>query len=210
MRRTILAVASIAILSACSPASPPADAPGPAAGGLFPDLTRAAYRAEGRIMREGQSLPVVTIRDGANFRMEISADGGQTVIIRNGLTGETYSVITAGGRTVAMRLTDPISDPGADWQAEAAAAATRTGDCNGAGLSGAEWTRTDDAGAVSTACVTQDGILLRATANGQTTWETTSVQPGPQSPDLFALPPGVQVMDLNNLRGIAEAARGGQ
>lgn len=210
MRRTVLTLGLIAFVTACNPSAPQSEAPNAGASGLFPDLSRAAYRAEGRIVREGQSVPVVTIRDGANFRMEISADQGQTVMIRNGQTGETYSVITAGGRTMAMRMTDPVGDPSADWDATAVAEATRVGECSGAGLTGVEWSRTDEDGTVNTACVTQDGILLRAAANGQPVWETTSVQPGPQSPDLFMLPPGVQVVDLNNLQGMADAIRGGQ
>ncbi|MBY0564942.1 MAG: hypothetical protein K2P58_12240 [Hyphomonadaceae bacterium] len=209
MRRFALILGSIAILAACSPSAPTAEAP--AAGAAFPDLGQAAYRAEGRIMREGQSVPIVMIRDGANFRMEISIDQGQTVIIRNGQTGESYSIVNAAGRTMALRMSnDAISDPNAGWDAADTATMTNTGNCSGAGLSGTEWTRTDADGAVSTGCVTQNGILLRATKNGETVWETTSVQAGPQSPDLFQLPPGVQVMDMNNIRGMAEAMRGGQ
>jgi hypothetical protein len=47
--------------------------------------------------------------------------------------------------------------------------------------------------------VTDDGIILRATDDERVVWETTSVQRGPQSADLFVLPPGTQVMDLGNM-----------
>jgi len=81
-----------------------------------------------------------------------------------------------------------------------------------AGENGAEWTREEN-GAPQTACVTSDGIILRATEGGQTVWETTSVQRGPQSADLFTLPAGVQVIDLNNLGSAIEnlaRSQGGQ
>jgi hypothetical protein len=99
-------------------------------------------------------------------------------------------------------------NPAEQWSADMASTATRTGSCSVAGESGSEWTRTVDE-EVNTACVTDDGIILRATENGQTTWETTSVQRGPQSADLFVLPPGVQVMDMSAIAGAAAAAATG-
>ncbi|MBN8605516.1 MAG: hypothetical protein J0L81_01220 [Caulobacterales bacterium] len=211
MRALIMAVVSACALGACNPSTPAGSEAGSAAdasGGLFPNLTSASFRAEATISHEnGASIPVVMIRDGQKLRMEINAPQGQSTIITNGETQESFVISTAAGRTMAMRMDLSDSDnqdPTADWQGDMATA-TRTGSCSVAGENGAEWTR-DENGTPHTACVTQDGIILRAREGDRTVWETTSVQRGPQSADLFVLPPGVQVMDLGNMGAAMEDA----
>lgn len=212
MRTVALAIVSVLLLSACNQSAPAGGDAETAGSELFPNLTDAAYRAEGQIMRDGQTLPVVMIRDGNKLRMEVGTPQGQSVIISNGETGESLIIATAAGRTFAMRADgEQFQDPAQDWQGDIATSATRTGACSRAGESGAEWTRTEEGG-TNVACVTNDGIILLAQHNGQVVWQTDSVQRGPQSADLFTLPPGVQVMDLNNISGVAaaiERARGG-
>lgn len=212
MRTVAIAIVSALALSACNQSAPAGGGDQRASDDLFPNLSDAAYRAEGQIMRDGRSLPMVMIRDGAKLRMEVGTPEGRSVIITNGETGESLIIATAAGRTFAMRASDDhINDPAQDWQGEIAARATRTGTCSQAGESGSEWTRTEEGG-TSTACVTSDGIILLAQKDGQVVWQTTSVERGPQAADLFTLPPGVQVMDLNNIPGLANAlerARGG-
>lgn len=206
MRAALLALISACALAACNP-SAPAGGDAASSGGLFPNLTTASYRAEATIAQEnGQTIPVVMIRDGQKLRMEISADQGQSTIITNGETGESFVISTAAGRTMAMRMdmSTDNQDPTADWQGDMATA-TLTGSCAIAGETGAEWTR-DENGTPHTACVTQDGIILRAREGDRTVWETTNVQRGPQSADLFTLPPGVQVMDLGNMGAAMEDA----
>lgn len=202
MRRTALVLTAIAALAACNPSAPTA----PAGGGLFPNLSGSAYRAEALLTDEdGQTSPMVMIRDGAKLRMEFSSPQGQMTIVSNG--PDSFMISQQGGRTIAMRAgadAQQAQDPSQVWQAELAATATRTGSCSGAGMSGSEWTSGMD-GVARTACVTDNGIILRAAENGRTTWETTSVQVGPQDPNLFVLPPGVQVMDLGNIPGMVEA-----
>ncbi len=205
MRRVILAVVSVCALAACNPAAPAgesADA-GAAGGGLFPDVSHAAYRAEATISSaQHGSAPVVMIRDGNNIRMEFSSGDSPSTFISNGTTGESYVITSAGGRTMAIRATgmsDGLSDPTANWQGELAQNSTRTGSCSVAGENGAEWSKTTEADGTDTVCVTEDGIILRATDDGAVVWETTSVQRGPQSADLFTLPPGVRAMDLGNM-----------
>lgn len=209
MRALILAMVAACTLAACNPSTPAGEAgsAADAGGGLFPNLTSASYRAEATIMHENGSIPVVMIRDGQKVRMEITAPEGQSTIITNGETQESFVISTAAGRTMAMRMDLSDSgdrDPTADWQGDMAAA-TRTGSCSVAGENGAEWTR-DENGTPHTACVTQDGIILRAREGDRTVWETTSVQRGPQSADLFTLPPGVQVVDLGNMGAAMEDA----
>lgn len=201
MRRIALALVSMAVLAACNPS---AQAPAPD-DGVFPNLVGASYRAEGTISRDGSSMPIVMIRDGQKMRMEINSPEGLSIIISNGETGESYVISNAGGRQIAMRTSaasDAFEDPAAAWRD--GSTATRVGPCSAAGESGMEWTNMAE-GAPGTACVTRDGIILYAGENGVRSWETTSVQRGPQPAELFTLPPGVQVMDLNNIPGMADA-----
>ncbi len=202
MRSAALALVSVCALAACNPAAP-------GGGGLFPDLTRGAYRAEATISHEdGSTMPVVMIRDGQKQRMEFDSPQGPSVFIANGETGEAFMISSTGGQTMAMRMSggegNQFTDPAKEWSAELAATATRTGSCSVAGQSGAEWTRVEE-GVNNTVCVTDDGIVLRAREGERTVWETTSIQRGPQDASLFTLPPGVQVMDLSNLGQAMEA-----
>jgi hypothetical protein len=199
MRSAALALMSVGLLAACNPGAPSGSG-SEGGNGLFPNLATASYRAEATITGDnGQTLPLVMIRDGANVRVEMNAPQGATTMITNASANETYVISNAGGRTIALRSSmDGFDDPARDWSSDLASTATRTGTCNVAGEGGEEWTRGADAD-VETVCVTHDGIVLRATKGGRTTWETTNVQRGPQSADLFTLPPGVQVMDLGNM-----------
>jgi hypothetical protein len=203
------AAAAVLALAGCGQASAPGAGSGASsgAGGVFPDLFGASYRADGVIQRPGgdgaQQLPVVQIRSGKLARMEFSdpASGMQTATIVNSDTHEAFTLTNIGGRQMAMRL--DMSQAGA-ISPEAnfnPASVTRVGPCSGAGESGTEWTSTDAEGHVSNTCVTSDGIMLRSTRDGQVYWETTRVQRGPQDPALFTLPPGVQVLDLSAAAG---------
>lgn len=195
MRIALLAL--VTALAACNP-SAPQEPPAPPAS-AFPNLAQAAYRVEATVSKDGRALPLVMIRDGQNMRLEVDTGEGPSAIISNGETGETLVIVTMGGRTMALRGDNSgFTDPAAAWSAEIAATATRTGACMVAGENGAEWTRTED-GVAKTACVTEDGIILRTAEAGVTNWETTSVQRGPQSAELFTVPPGVQVMNLGNM-----------
>ena len=212
MRVAILALVSVCALAACNPSAPSGESGQASVSDVFPNLGATAFRAEANLTREGQTIPVVMIRDGQKLRMEINAPQGQTTMLTNGETNEAFIIATAAGQTRAMRIqSQEAEDPTADWQGEMANA-TRTGSCAVAGENGAEWTR-DENGTPHTACVTSDGIILRASEGGQTVWETTSVQRGPQSAELFAVPAGVQVIDLNNLGSALEnlaRSQGGQ
>lgn len=198
----VLAIAAISALALGACGQSGADGQSGAAegaGGLFPNLFQGAYRAEATVTAEGQAIPVIMIRDGARQRIEFNSPQGQMVIVNNGDSGENFVLTSAGGRTIAMRslgVDANLSDPAEAWSGEMGEGATRTGVCAGAGQTGVQWTHAESG---DTACVTNDGIILSATENGHTVWETTSVQRGPQNPALFALPAGVQVMDLGNM-----------
>jgi hypothetical protein len=200
MRFAALALVSACVLAACNPSAP---------GGAFPDLTGASYRAEATIQGpDGQALPLVMIRSGDKVRVEMASPMGQMAMINNGESGENFVLITNDGRTTAMEMSGvDYENPADKWGGDLASSATRTGSCSVAGESGAEWTREQN-----TVCVTDDGIILRSTEDGRTTWETTSVQRGAQSADLFVMPAGVQALDMSAIAGAAAgaAASGGE
>ncbi|MGE0740362.1 MAG: hypothetical protein AB7O98_03400 [Hyphomonadaceae bacterium] len=204
MRTLILAVVSAVALAACGQGASNGESvesnAADAGGGAFPNLANAAYRAEVTATGEnGDSIPVVMIRDGAKMRMEFTSDDGQTTLITDGASGESFVLTNAGGNVMAIRasgLNQGLANPTDVWGGELAERATRTGTCSVAGENGSEWT---EANGTDTACVTDDGIILRATDDGRTVWEATSVSRGPQDAALFQLPEGVRVMDLGNV-----------
>lgn len=213
MRRMILAVVSACALAACNPSAPAGEqAAEGAGGGVFPDLNATAFRAEATLTHtDGSTMPVVMIRDGRKMRMEVNAPQGAAIIITNGDTGESFVITNQGGRQIAIRadsLGQGFENPIDEWQGDLAQNATRTGNCTVAGETGAEWTKTTEADGTDTVCVTEDGVILRATDDGRVAWETTSVQRGPQAATLFTLPEGVQTLDLGNaLNQAMEAAK---
>lgn len=215
MRSLLLAATGAALLAACSP-SAPSGGEGAGAGAsasAFPTLNSAPYRLEAMVHPEGDPpFPLVMVRDGQRMRMESTTDEGPVVVIVNYETNEALMISNVRGQRLAIRtpeLPAQFSDPTATWQSEVATNATRTGECSVAGVTGSEWSRTEE-GVAHTACVTEDGIFLRATEGGRTTWEATRVVRGPQPAEQFAPPPGVRVMDMSNMGGLMEAIQQGQ
>lgn len=203
MRSLVLAVVSVCALAACNQ-NAPAGSTADAGGGLFPNLTTAQYRAEATINPEGGTpMPVVMIRSGNKLRMELATPAGPSIMLTDGDTHESYMISSMGGRQTALRINheqSEVPDPTQAWQGELSASATRTGSCSVAGESGAEWTQNASGdGVVRTACVTNDGIILEAKEGDRITWQTTSVQRGPQAAELFTVPAGVQVIDMADM-----------
>jgi hypothetical protein len=212
-------VSACALLAACNPSAPSSQtadssASAPANGGL-PTGGGASYRAEMQIMGpEGQNMPVVMIHAGNKSRTEMTTPAGPSVMIMDMEAHEGFMIMNLGGSSIARRmdLSQQASQiPSEQWKPETIAAATRTGTCNVAGESGVEYTRTTDAGPIA-GCVTSDGIILRTSTNGRTMMEATRIQRGPQDPNAFVVPPGVQVIEGNDMSAIAAAvarAKGG-
>jgi hypothetical protein len=146
-------------------------------------------------------------RSGRSVRMEFTTGEGPVTLITYGESGDSYVITVQGGQTIAVRATgDQVSNPLDEWQGELADNATRSGACTVAGETGAEWTKTTPEDGTDTVCVTDDGIFLRATDDGRVVWETTKVERGPQSAELFTLPEGVQVVDLGNMGALVNQA----
>jgi hypothetical protein len=227
MRVAALVVVSALALAACSkpaengaaaPGSPQAGAanPGGVVGNMFPNLFQASYRMEATMSsRAGQSMPIVMVRSGQNMRMEMDARGQHIVAIHNAATHQGYTLMNMAGHQVAMQvdMTGAESqDPLAMWANTEGYTITRGGPCAGAGQTGSEWTSTkaatDSEPAQShTVCATSDGIVLQVRDGDRVSFQTTSVQRGPQDPALFNLPPGVQVMNMGNAAAMMAAAR---
>lgn len=210
MRFTAMALISACALAGCNPSAPSGSAGG---GGLFPDLNGGSYRQEVNVMTDADApVAMVMVRDGAKVRWEINSDEGLSTVINNG--EHTYIITNEGGRPMAIQangMTEAFTNPADQWRGELSANATRSGSCSVAGENGEEWTKTTPEDGTQTVCVTSDGILLRATDEGRTVWETTRVARGAQAAAQFELPEGVQVMNLGDvggmMEGLTEAAR---
>jgi hypothetical protein len=77
----------------------------------------------------------------------------------------------------------------------------RVGEDRVAGLACAEWEATATDGRRTLACITEDGVMLRAEAGGRLLVEATAVNYAPQDPALFAPPPGFAVRRAEDGQG---------
>ena len=68
----------------------------------------------------------------------------------------------------------------------------RRGEASVAGLTCTEWETRDVTGAPTLACITADGVMLRAGAGARVLVEALSVSYGPQDPGVFRIPEGYQ------------------
>ena len=100
---------------------------------------------------------------------------------------------------VAVRIEDSDAPQPLEtaWAALGGDNARSTGGCEVAGENGHEWTprQAPAPGVERTACITDDGIVLRVSESGRTLWEATSLQRGEQDAALFGVPPGYQLID---------------
>lgn len=100
---------------------------------------------------------------------------------------------------VAVRLSDADAPQPLEtaWAALGAGNARSVGDCEVAGERAHEW-RPKEApapGVDRTACITDDGVVLRVRENQRVIWQATSLQRGHQDAALFGLPAGYQMID---------------
>ncbi len=136
---------------------------------------------------------------------------GQVQTSATPATGGTTTTPAAPGATAAAPAATPqvvgvavrIEDADAPqpletaWAALGSENARSVGRCEVAGERGHEW-RPREApapGVERTACITEDGIVLRVRENEHVLWEATSLQRGEQDIALFGVPPGYQLID---------------
>lgn len=100
---------------------------------------------------------------------------------------------------IAVRIEDSSAPQPLEtaWEALGAENARSTGNCEVAGEDGREWTPREAPapGVDRTACITDDGIVLRVRENDRVLWEATSLQRGAQDATLFGVPTGYQLID---------------
>jgi hypothetical protein len=99
------------------------------------------------------------------------------------------------GRMHTVRLSDRlVLDMAAPAMGDGAY--VRQGDDQVAGLPCTEWEATATDGKRTVACITADGVLLRARAGDRTLLSAVSVDYAPQDPALFAMPDGFTVRSV--------------
>lgn len=99
---------------------------------------------------------------------------------------------------VAVRIDDADAPQPLEtaWEALGSENARSAGKCEVAGEDGHLWRpREESAGIERTACITDDGIVLRVTENERVLWEATSLERGDQEASLFGVPQGYQLID---------------
>ena len=211
MRGHILGIAALATALALGACGQPATSEGeasdaPLTSATMPEMFQTSFRLEAitRDADSGRTTPIAWASDGGKMRIEVEAGGGEQVFITDPEAGRSIAITNQNGQTMAFAISsDQVPDVAGNVNAqfqEGAGDAVRVGPCSHAGESGTEWRKEgDDEG--NSACITDDGILLLVKDDGETVWETTSLERGPQDPALFAPPPGVRVMDVRNMLG---------
>ena len=127
-----------------------------------------------------------TLRVSASTGLErVDAPGGGLTIITDTLhgtttlldnTAHTFSVVAAPPGTADMRGRRAPADY------------RRTGQATVASAPCTEWTTHDPAGRPMTVCLTDDGVLIRASTGGNIVIEAASIEHAVQDPSLFAPP----------------------
>lgn len=197
--RRLLCVSLLALAAACSPQGAPA-------GKEKADAAPTAPTAGGGVYSEfqltGDNKKVLNgklYRDGGNTRMEFTdPDKGPVVIITT--ASEAIIVGEENGKKTALKL--PTAGIGGatgldmNWATMIdQTKSTKLGPCSAAGQQGELWRTTED-GSDREACVTSDGVILEGKEAGVTVWQATKVERGPQPASLFAVPEGVEVIDM--------------
>jgi hypothetical protein len=161
---------------------------------VFDDATNAAYvlTSTQGVVPAAAPAPAMTPAPGATAPATPQTGVAAT-------TPQTPAVAgTAQAAGVAVRLDDADAPQPMEqvWAALGQDNARRVGDCEVAGESGNEWQPREAAtGVERTACITNDGIVLRVRENNVVLWEATSLQRGQQDAALFGVPPGYQLID---------------
>lgn len=212
-----------AVEAAAAPVAAPAEDPWPEG---FPKPS-ADYSGVYEFAAAQKAIDVAIASSGANRRMTFPPGAGV-----GGARGEWSQVIVNSGAGASMLMwpegegapkiatkmarADLGAFAGALGVDEAdEARAKRTGTDKIAGESCAVWEiAAEDSGAPANACVTRDGILLRAVSGGRTVMLAKSIERGAQDPALFAPPGGYEVVDMGECMRMSaemmEAMRAGK
>jgi hypothetical protein len=210
----LAAAGAVALLAGCGLSEP-----------QYPSFSDASYRLEGAAASGGGAPPIRTVfyRDGAKMRVEtMLPNRGQAAIVFDQTTNAAYvldavmpaATVEPAAATpttpapavqasqeptgVAVRIDDSNAPTPLEtaWAALGEENADYVGRCEAGGEQGHEWRPSNaDSDVARSACITDDGIVLRITQDGATLWEATSVQRGEQDAALFGVPTGYQIID---------------
>jgi hypothetical protein len=153
----------------------------------------------------GGRVHVDMSRQGNRMRMEISNPAVPGTLL-GFLNIDTRKVVLVSPSLPKMGIE---TDLPADFQiASLAGEGTRAGTSQVAGEPCTLWQveKAAQLAGPTTACITEDGIVLRTLVEIQgkphLTFEVVSLARGPQDPDLFRLPPGTRTMKMPNGGGL--------
>ncbi|MFN0024705.1 MAG: hypothetical protein ACKVS5_12510 [Parvularculaceae bacterium] len=213
----------------------PAGAPAPVGDLLPPGFPKPSADFAGvyQMGAAGQSIDVKMAGSGGRQRIEFPPGRGgaagsvggpaspfaQVMVSEN--SGEKILMWPEGDGAPKIAAMMRRSDVGAlagsfGVDAEAAARGKKTGDDTVAGERCAVWSIAQSAAAEAPgdACVTPDGIVLRAISGGQTVMLAKSIDRGRQDASLFAPPADYEIADMGECMRIGaeamELARGGK
>lgn len=162
---------------------------------VFDDSINAAYvlNPTGQAVAPATTAPPqTTAPSGAG---ETSTSTSTAAPATTAPTSTTPTATQVAG--VAVRVDDANAPKPmeAAWSALGAENARHVGRCSVAGENGNDWRPRDEGAGVRTACITDDGIVLRVSQDGAVLWEATALQRGEQDAALFGVPAGYQVID---------------
>lgn len=149
-----------------------------------------AYRATGP--GNGAEMRISWL--AANGLMRVDMPGGQGFMVAD-MRGNTPGFMVMEAQRMIMDV--PVSQlPATSMQPSASARFTREGTARIANTDCTIW-RMEDQGRSGRACLTADGVMLRAEGDGrQGQIEATSVAYGPQDPARFQRPSGYQAFQM--------------
>ncbi|WP_421993329.1 hypothetical protein [Roseococcus sp.] len=161
-----------------------------------------AYRTAGQGPAAGAELRISW--SAASGLMRVDMPGGQGFMVAD-MRGTTPGFMVMEGQRMIMDV--PVSQlPATGMQPSASARFTREGAARIANTDCVIW-RMEDQGRTGRACLTADGVMLRAEGDGrQGQIEATSVTYGTQDPARFQRPSGYQTFQMP--AGIPGAAGG--
>ncbi len=165
---------------------------------------KAGARLEFRIADDdaGGWLSGVMFRRPDAMRLDIDTDGvnpeGPFSIIVDGAS--SLMIGTDDDNRFAVKMPMEAGDmlPARDLINPVAADARMIGPCSGAGETGRLYEQKNGA-VTSRLCMTSDTLMLWVEENGKRAWETRSIRRQRLDDALFAVPDGVEVIDLTTL-----------
>ncbi len=204
MQRATLAGA--VMLALCTAGAAVAGAAGPAAGSDRPvlrplhdvDVTYALDAGAGTTLHERMRWDVASQR----LRIEPPTAGLYVII---DFAARRMSTVRLAEKTVIEMM---APDNTAGVPDDAAGTAVRHGADTVAGAACTEWDMTDAAGEAVRLCLTDDGVLLRARAEGRTLLSAETVRYGPLDATLFEVPAGYRRQKMGPQPGSPPGAGG--